>query len=145
MHQKQLLSISKKTFLNVLYILLGLIMIVSILTFLIPKGAYQIDQEGMIIEGTFQFVTSNNYPLWRYVIAPIEVLWHSDGLMVIMISLFLLILGGSFHVMDQSVGILLFGVFFVFFEESLALLPILILLSLYMGFDTMTGLAMGLL
>lgn len=171
MQQKQLLSISKKTFLNVLYILLGLVMIVSILTFIIPKGAYQVDEDGMIIQGTFEFVVSNNYPLWRYFIAPIEVLWHSDGLMVIMISLFLLILGGAFHIMDQTGGIhvllkrlikkfqhskylllrliilifMLFGAFFGIFEESLALLPILILLSLSMGWDSMTGLAMGLL
>ena len=171
MNQKQLLSISKKTFFNVLYILLGLIFLVSVLTFIIPKGSYQMDNEGMIVEGTFQFISDNNYPLWRYFIAPIEVLWHHDGLMVIMISVFLLILGGTFHVMDQTGGIhvllkrliirfkhqkyvllrliilifMLFGAFFGIFEESLALLPILILLSLSMGWDTMTGLSMGLL
>src|SRR5690606_41921870 len=40
---------------------------------------------------------------------------------------------------------MLFGAFFGIFEESMALLPILIILSLSMGWDTLTGIGMCLL
>lgn len=40
---------------------------------------------------------------------------------------------------------MIFGAFFGIFEESVALMPVLILLSLSLGWDTLTGMAMSLL
>lgn len=166
--QKQLLSISKKAFLNVVYILLVLILSAGILTLFIEPGTYLRDSQGMVIDGSFAFIEDVNYPIWRWLTAPFEVLGGPDAISVTMIGLFLIILGGTFGLMHQTGGIkviikrlidrfkhnkytllrmiilifMIFGAFFGIFEESIALLPILIILSLTMGWDTMTGMGM---
>jgi uncharacterized ion transporter superfamily protein YfcC len=169
--QQNVLHISKKAFLNVVYILLALILAAGILTLFIPAGSYDRTAEGRVISGSYQLITSVNYPIWRWLTAPFEVLWGPDAISVIVIGLFLIILGGTFATMDKTGGIhviikwliirfkdnkylllrlvtlifMAFGAFFGIFEESMALLPILILLSLSMGWDTMTGIGMCLL
>lgn len=169
--QKQLLSISKKAFVNVVLILVVLILSAGIISLFIRPGLFLRDENGLIIQGSFQFIDSVNYPFWRWFTAPIEVLYGSDALNVIMIGLFLVILGGTFTLMDKTGGIqaiisrlidryknqkytllrliifvfMIFGAFFGIFEESIALLPILILLSLSLGWDTLTGMGMCLL
>lgn len=171
MNNKNLLHIGKKTFLNVVWILLGLMLSAGILTLIVRPGSYQRTADGVVIEGTFAFVDSASYPIWRILTAPFEVFGGEDALMVIIIGLFLVIMGGTFAIMDKTGGILVlikrlikrfehnkyallrlvilmfmvFGAFFGIFEESMALLPILILLSLSLGWDTMTGLGMCLL
>lgn len=172
MHEEShILKISKKAFLNVLYILLGLIVLAGIMTLIIPAGSYQRDAAGTIIDQTYQPLSNVSYPIWRWFLAPFEVFGTSDAISVIMIGLFLIILGGTFSVMDQTGGIrimikrliirfkdhkyqllrlvllifMIFGAFFGIFEESVALMPILILLSLSLGWDTLTGMAMSLL
>lgn len=169
--QSQILTISKKAFLNVLYILLGLIVVAGVITLIIPAGAYQRDASGTIIDQTYQQLNDVSYPIWRWFLAPFEVFLTSDAISVIMIGIFLIILGGTFTVMDQTGGIriiikrlierfkdrkytllrlillifMVFGAFFGIFEESVALMPILILLALSLGWDTLTGMAMSLL
>ncbi len=168
---KQLMQISKKAFLNVVYILLALILSAGIISFIIKPGSFDRDIDGMVISGTFSYLSDTNYPIWRILTAPFEVLVGPDAVSVIAIGLFLIILGGTFNVMDKTGGIktmimkliekfkdnkymllrivtlifMLFGAFFGIFEESIALLPILILLSLSMGWDTLTGMGMCLL
>lgn len=169
--QKNILHISKKAFLNVIYILLGLILFSSVMTFIIPKGEYLRDTEGQIISDSFQYIDDVSYPIYRFFTAPFEVLGTKDGISVIAIGLFLIILGGTFAIMDKTGGIkviikrlilrfkdhkyvllrlvilviMMFGAFFGIFEESVALLPIMILLSLSLGWDTLTGMGMCLL
>jgi len=167
----RLINISKKGFLSVVIILTGLIIVAGILTYVIPAGTFQRDGN-LIISGTFEFSTiSDGYPIWRWLLAPIEVLGSDDGLSIIMISLFLLILGGTFTLMEKTGGIhvilkrlinrfkdrkyvllrivvlafMLFGAFFGIFEESVALMPIMIILSLSLGWDTLTGIGMTVL
>jgi uncharacterized ion transporter superfamily protein YfcC len=170
--EKTLINISKKGFFSVVAILAVLIVAAGILTFVIPQGSYQYDADGIVIPGTYAEVLEGEpLPVWKWVLAPILVLGTSDGLSIIVISLFLLILGGTFSLMDKTGGIkailnrlirrfkekkytllrlivlvfMVFGAFFGIFEESVALLPILILLSLSLGWDTMTGLGMTVL
>lgn len=166
-----LLHIGKKAFLNVVYILLVLIVFAGVMTLIIPKGAYLKDENNQVISGTFSYIDDFKYPIWRIFTAPVEVLGTSDGVNVIAIGLFLVILGGTFAIMDKTGGIkviiqrlilkfkdnkflllrlvtlvmMMFGAFFGIFEESIALLPIMILLSLSLGWDTLTGMGMCLL
>ncbi len=168
---KTLINISKKSFLSVLIILASLLVVVFLLTYLIPQGAYQRDLDGNIISGTFQYTDNINLPIYKLLIAPFAVFVGEDGITVIMICLFLLVLGGFFQVMEKANGIkviiskmiekfqnqkykliriivlifMVFGAFFGVFEESVALLPIIILLSLSLGFDTLLALGMTLL
>jgi uncharacterized ion transporter superfamily protein YfcC len=170
--QPNLLHISKKAFISVVIILFGLIILSGILTYIIPAGSYERDLEGVVIPNTFTYFSEQRgFPIYRLFTAPFEVLFSVDALNVIVIGLFLIILGGTFAIMDKTGGIhvlikrliirfkdnkymllrlvvllfMAFGAFFGIFEESLALLPILILLSLSLGWDTMIGLGMSLL
>jgi uncharacterized ion transporter superfamily protein YfcC len=169
--QQNALNINKRAFLSVLLILFSLMILAGILTRWIPAGTFLRDDADLVIEGSFSYLDDQNYPIYRVLLAPFEVLLTSDALPVLMIGLFLIILGGTFSVMDKTGGIhimikrlilryktkkytllrlvilffMVFGAFFGIFEESLALLPILILLSLSLGWDTLTGLGMCLL
>ena len=46
-----------------------------------------------------------DYPAWRWLTAPVEVLWGPDSLTIITILVFVLMVGSAFAVMDRS-GIL---------------------------------------
>lgn len=168
---KNLINISKKSFFSVLIILASLMVVAFILTYIIPQGLYLRDADNNIISGTFQFLNEGNLAWYKLFTAPVEIFGSSDGITVIMICIFLLVLGGFFQVMDKTDGIkaiikkliikfknqkykliriialifMMFGAFFGVFEESVALLPIMILLSLSLGFDTLLALGMTLL
>ncbi len=167
---KGLINISKKSFFSVLLILLFLMIGAYVLTYLIPQGAYPRDLDGNII-GSFAFSTGDNLSITKLILAPINIFGTSDGITVIMIIIFLFVLGGFFNVMEKTDGIkviikkliirfkdkkytlirlivlvfMMFGAFFGVFEESVALLPIMILLSLSLGYDTLLALGMTLL
>ncbi|MCK4552381.1 MAG: YfcC family protein [Tenericutes bacterium] len=171
MKNNNLINISKKSFLSVLIILVSLMVAAFILTYIIPEGAYIRDVDGNIIPDTFTFLSGDNLSVFKLITAPIEIFGTSDGLTVIMICIFLFVLGGFFTVMEKTQGItviikkmivkykdrkyllirlivlifMIFGAFFGVFEESVALLPIIILLSLSLGFDTLLALGMTLL
>jgi uncharacterized ion transporter superfamily protein YfcC len=169
---KGLLSVSVKSFLSVLLILTLLVIASGLLTTFVPAGAFARDLEGSVIPGTFQLLgDASPYPVWRWFTAPVEVLFGPDAINVIAISVFLLILGGTFLIMDRTGGIavvikrlvaryqhnkyqllrmtilifMLFGSLFGIFEESMAMMPIMILLALSLGWDTLTGIGMSLM
>lgn len=167
-----LINISKKSFLSVLAILAGLLLAACVLTLLIPRGTYIYDAEGRVIAGTFHYLPdAEGLAWWEWLLSPFLVFGTSDWLMVVMISLFLLILGGTFGVMDKTGGLrailnrlisrfkekkyvllrlivlifMAFGAFFGIFEESVALMPVLILLAYSLGWDTLIGIGMTVL
>ena len=168
---KNLINISKKSFFSVLAILLSLMVVAFILTYIIPQGEYLRDVNGNIIADSFQYTPDVRLPIYKLLTAPFEIFMSSDGLTVIMIIIFLFVLGGFFQVMEKTNGIkviikkliekyrnqkylliriivlifMMFGAFFGVFEESVALLPIIILLSLSLGFDTLLALGMTLM
>jgi len=166
------IQISKKAFFSSVAILFALMMAAGILTYVIPGGAFEktiIDGKESIIPGTFQFTDGGGYPIWRWFTAPLEVLWSSDAVTVISIILFIFIIGGTFCVLDKSgmlqyimnglvtryqdskyklMGVLilffmLFGSVIGIFEELVALVPIVIILSYALGWDSLTGLGMS--
>lgn len=149
MSQDQILKINKRSFLIVLAVL-----------FTTMIGAY-----------ILTFVWGNGYSFFKFIISPVLVLTSSDSVSIIVIGLFILILGGAFNIIDKTGGIkaiissivsrfktrkmmlmsiitlffMLFGALFGIFEESVTLLPMIIMLSLSLGWDTYTGLGMCLL
>ncbi len=164
MNNEKILKINKRSFITVCIILVSFMFITYLLTFLIPKGIYE--------DLNFQFTNEEKgYNFIHFLFSPIRLLAKSDGIPIIVISLFILILGGSFNVMQQTNGIgalisylinkykdkkyklmylvilffMLFGALFGIFEESITLLPIIIVLSLSLGWDTFTGLGMCLM
>jgi uncharacterized ion transporter superfamily protein YfcC len=167
-------QISAKAFMQSILILFVLMMTAGILTRLVPAGTYQrinLEEREMIDPGSFQLVERPNYPVWRWFTAPVEVLWGEDGLIVIVIIVFILMVGASFAVLDQA-GILKAGIgkivvafggrkyllllvisfffmalgaFFGIFEEVVPLVPVMLALSYYLGWDALVGLGMSVL
>jgi uncharacterized ion transporter superfamily protein YfcC len=174
MEQKSGAQISAQAFLQSAIILFVLMMLAGILTLIVPAGSYaRVIQDGraVIDPKSFQLITRPDYPIWRWFTAPIEVLGSSDGLTVIIIIVFLLMVGCAFAVLDKS-GILnatlarlvkrfgarkyalllivpfffmLIGAFFGIFEEVVPLVPLMIALAYLLGWDSLTGLGMSIL
>jgi uncharacterized ion transporter superfamily protein YfcC len=143
----------------------------GVLTQVIPTGEFERDINGTVLAGTYHQTNIEKLPVWRWAAAPIMVLGSSDGVMIIAIVMFLLIIGGSIHLLNQSgillsiiasvvgrysekkyllMGVIIFvfmsvGSFVGIFEEIIPLIPIMIMLSINLGWDTMTGLGMTLL
>jgi len=171
MEEQRFLSIGKKSFLGVLVILLVLIVLAGILAYLVPQGLYPRSETGAIVGPYEVLANPEALPVWKILLSFLLVFTTSDALPVIVISVFLLILGGTFQIMQSTKGIqvfleylvrrfndrkylllrmmvllfMSFGAFFGIFEESVALMPIVILLSISLGWDTMVGVGMSLM
>lgn len=174
MNQQASIRINRRSFLQSVVILLAMMLLAGILTLLIPPGRYDmIELEGrtVIDPQSFQFVEPPDYPAWRWLVAPIEVLAGPNGLTIIVIIVFLLMVGSAFSVLNHSgilqhllgrlirtfgnrkitliLGISLFfmllGAFFGIFEEVVPLVPLIIGLSLYLGWDVLVGLGISIL
>ena len=174
MEQKAGAQISTRAFLQSTIILFLLMVAAGVLTLVVPAGSFdRIVQDGReaVVPGSYQQIEAPEYPIWRWLTAPVEVLWAKDGLTVIMIILFLLMVGASFAILDKS-GILksvidrivgrlghrkyllllvvsfffmLIGAFFGIFEEVVPLVPLMIALSYSLGWDSLVGLGMSIL
>jgi uncharacterized ion transporter superfamily protein YfcC len=167
--QKSGAQISTKAFIQAVAILYILMMVAGILTRIIPAGQYtRVIEEGreIINPTSFQYATQPDYPIWRWFTAPIEVLFTQDGLTKLLpIILFILLVGTAFGVMDKS-GILqavisrivktygqrkyfllmiitfffmALGAFFGIFEEIIPLVPLMIGLAYFLGWDFCSG------
>ncbi len=168
------IKIGKRTFLTALIILAALMLVAGILTQIVPAGSYsRVEAEGrqVLVPDSFQYTEKADYPMWRWLTAPIEVLGGPDGPMVIVIILFILFIAGSFSLLDgcgvlsalilrivrrfekqkyflMAVIVLFFmsmGAILGTFEENIALVPIIIALAYFLGWDSMIGLGMSLL
>ncbi len=168
------ISIGAKAFLACFLILLALMMGAGVMTRLVPAGRYErigAGSEAVIVAGSYLEVQRPEYPAWRWLTAPVEVLSSTDAAMAIVIIAFIAIVGGSFAVL-QKAGILqaavarlalrfrgrrylllaLVALFFMLigslmgiFEEVIPLVPVAIALAASLGWDLMTGLGMSIL
>ncbi len=164
--RKTLINISRKTFIQVTALLLGLLIFSIVLTYVVPKGKF-----GTLPSGEVNYLEyipiedAGGISVIRGILAPVLVFASGDGLTLIMLSLFLFVISASFQVMNDVGGIkalvgavserfmskryvLLvlislvfysFGAFLGLFEEMLTMLPIVTALCLMVGFDSFTG------
>ena len=174
MEQKAGAQISQRAFIQSLVILFVLMMIAGILTLVIPAGKYsrmQVSGRETIDPNSFQLVAKPDYPIWRWFIAPIEVLGSESELTVIVIIVVLFFAGGAFAVMDKtgtlrafigrivrrfrdrkyallwmvSLAFMFLGATLGTFEEVVLLVPLMIALSYSLGWDALVGLGMSIL
>jgi len=167
-------SIQTKAFVSAIVILFVLLIFTGVLTYLIPSGTYQyemIDGIRTVIPDSFAFTGADKLPIYRIFTAPFEVLFSDGNSIVIAIILFLLIIGGSIKILNKigvieylifliiqkfkdkrylllSLITLIFmsiGAFIGVFEEIIPLVPIMIILSKKLGWDTKIGLGMSVL
>jgi uncharacterized ion transporter superfamily protein YfcC len=124
----------------------------------------------MIDSHSFRY-TDGGLPFWKWLCSPILVLGAEGGGTVIAVIAFLLVIGGVFNALEKS-GIMKYmlnkivdrfggvryalvavvtlffmamGAFIGSYEECVPLVPIVVALSVALGFDALTGLGMSLL
>ena len=169
------LSISVKSFLTAIIVIFALMVLTYILTFLIPGGQYAriTDDSGNSLIDTAGGFTrvDGGIPFYKWVLSPILVLTASGGGTLIAVIAFLLVIGGVFSGLDKcglmrymlnktahkfsgvryslmAVVTLLFmamGAMIGSFEECVPLIPIVVALSVSLGWDPLTGMGMSLL
>lgn len=169
------LKISRRTFISTVVLLLCIMILAGVLTRLIPQGSYQYEQldgREVIIPGSYtESVGADPLPVWRWFTAPVEVLFTDRAVTAVMIMLFIMLIGGSFLVLEQS-GILshimysviqkfenrkylllcvmvlicmLLGSTMGLFEETVTLVPITVALALVLGWDSLVGIGISIL
>ena len=102
------IHISARAFITTVSIILALMIGSGILTYVVPAGRYTHVVEGgvdKVVPGTFAPGARPDYPAWRWLTAPVEVLWSPGNVQVITIIVLLVLIGGSFTVLDKG-GIL---------------------------------------
>lgn len=168
------IAISARAFISTIAIILGLMVAAGILTYVVPAGHYLHTSEAgvdRVVPGSFAYAPRPDYPVWRWFTAPAEVLWSPGNVQVITIIILLVLIGGSFTVLDGSgilkvalslvverfknnkYGLMAAIIFFFMFassvlgiyEEAAPLVVFIVPLALYLGWDSLTGLGMSLL
>ena len=169
--EKAFSTINTKAFITVVAILAVILLISGTLSYVVPQGAYERDEAGAIIMGTYVQEGVSGIPFWRVLTAPVRVFATSDAVTILSVSIFLLIMSGIFNLLEKTGGIktfimqiisrlgdkggsvicvtvlifMLFGSLFGMFEELVTLLPLIIVFMLSLGMDTMMGLGTCLL
>ena len=167
--ENKLVNISKRTFISVFILLFALMAVSVVLTYVLPKGAYETQTvDGQEVTDYNSYVPlpdSGGIPVWKGLLAPFLILGTSDGVTLIMLSVFLLVIVGTFQQMNDNNGVkvvigriisrfksrkflllsiiafvfMLFGAMLGLFEEMLTLLPIIAILTVSLGYDSFTG------
>ena len=161
-----LVDVSTKTFIQVTALLMALVLVAIALTYIVPKGDFGVKPDGT--PDYLQYVRregAGGIPIWKGLLAPILVFGSDNGLTLIMLTLFLLVIFGAFQVMNDVGGIralvgaaaerfkkrrrlllailtlvfMCFGAFLGQFEEMLTMLPIVAALCVMVGYDSFTG------
>ena len=163
---KTLINLSTKTFIEVVILLFVLMLVAVVLTYVIPKGEFLSLPDGTTDFSAYHPVEgAKGIPILKGLLAPILVFGSSNGLTLIMLSLFLVTVFAAFQMMNDVGGIralvgavaarfrkrrtlllcmialvfMAFGAFLGLFEEMLSMLPIVTALCVLIGYDSFTG------
>ena len=172
---KKGLNISTKSFITAIIVIFVLMVLTYILTLFVPGGAYArtVDETGNTIIDTAKGYrqVQGGIPFLKWLFSPILVLGAEGNGSLIAIIIFLLVIGGVFNSLEKcglmkyllgritakfgqsrykllAVVTLFFmsmGAFIGSFEECVPLVPIVVALSLTLGWDAIAGLGMSIL
>lgn len=172
--EKKGLGISAKSFIGAIVIIFALMCLTYACTFIIPGGEYDriADANGTqsIVTDSFKTV-EGGLPFYKWLLSPFLVLGADGGGAIIAVIAFLLVIGGIFTALDKSglmeymlrkivhkfgknrytllslvmLFFMAMGAFIGSFEECVPLVPIVVGLSVALGWDELTGLGMSLL
>jgi len=175
MEKDSSLKISVKSFVTSVSVIFALMVFTYVLTFILPGGEYQrtVNSAGNTIVDTsagFTYV-EGGLPFWKWLLSPVLVLEAEGSATLIAVIAFLLIIGGVFKCLEQCgfmnymlntitskfgkvryrllsmlmLFFMLMGSFIGSFEEVVPMVPIVVALSISLGWDSITGLAISLL
>ncbi len=168
------IRIGKKVFLSSALILFILMILSGILTRIVPQGSFErtfLNGRTVIDPERFTFLESKPLAVHKWFLSPVLVLFTTDGPVVATIIIFILVIGGIFSVLEKSQIIkyaimlivnrfenkkyqllslvtfffMIFGALLGIFEEIVPLVPIVVALSLSLGWDSLVGLGMSVL
>lgn len=164
------ISINKKTIILICILLAAIMAFAGVLTQVLPRGVYETNPDGTIINGTYTQI-EDKMPIWKIILAPILVFSTDTALTGVGIILMITLIGGTFLILDkcsvlkyimaviiQKFGkrkyLLLNAMILVcmflsstagILEESVTLVPIAVAISLALGWDSFVGLGMSLI
>ena len=169
------INIGVRSFLIAIGIIFVLMVATYVLTLVVPGGEYARVQDAsgnMVIDTETGFhYTEGGIPFWKWLLSPFLVLGAEGSGTIIAVLIFLLVIGGVFNsltacgmmnymlakIVDRfgSVKYRLMAVLVFFFmalgslvgsfEEVIPMAPIVVALSVVLGWDDVTGVAMSLL
>ena len=169
------LNVSVKSFITAIAVVLALMIFTYALTFFIPGGEYArtVNASGNTVLDPEQGFTEveGGISFGKWLASPVLVLGADGGGTIIAIIAFLLVIGGVFTALDacglmkymldkivnkfgnaryKLLAIVTFffmamGAFIGSFEECIPMVPIVVALSVSLGWDAMTGMGMSLL
>ena len=175
MKTEKSLSISVRSFLTAIIVILILMIGAYVLTFLVPGGSYtwvENENGNLVIDTAAPFqAVKGGLPFYKWLLSPILVLGADGGGTLIAVIAFLLVIGGVFTALDKSgmmhymlaktahtfgavryrlmaVVVFLFmamGAMIGSFEECVPLVPIVVALAVSLGWDPLVGMGMSLL
>ena len=168
--KNKIIDINKKSYISILIMLELLVILAITITYIIPKGMFStfIDEFGNVItdyNNYIELTDKSGINIFKGLFAFILVLFSSDGLSLLMLSIFLLVISGSFQIMSDTSGMYIivkrliskfkerkillicllslifmaFGSFFGLFEEVLTLLPLIVMITISLGYDSFLG------
>lgn len=169
------LNVSIRSFVTAILVIAVLMIATYVLTVFVPSGAFErvVDENGNSVIDTnapFSYV-DGGIPFWKWLLSPVLVLNSEGSGALIAVIAFLLIVGGIFasletcglmkYMLDKMVhrfgavryrlmAIIIFffmalGAVIGSFEECVPLVPIVVALSIKLGWDRMVGVGMSLL
>ncbi len=164
------LSINKKTVVLICVLLAAIMAFAGILTQVLPRGIYETNPDGTIINGTYTQI-EDKLPIWKILLAPILVFGTETALTGAGIILIITLIGGTFLILDKcnvlkyimamiirkfgAKKYLLLNLMILvcmllsstagILEESVTLVPIAVAISLALGWDSFVGLGMSLI
>ena len=168
-NKAQGLQVSKKTVFGIAAVLVVILFLAGVLTQVLPRGQFALDENGSVIAGTYQERPDYKLPLWKVAASPVLAFTESTAVTGLAIIAIIMLVGGTFLILDQ-IGVLkymlavivnrfekrrflliavmtFFGMFLSstagILEESLTLVPIAVAISLAMGWDSLTGIGMS--
>ena len=174
-NEKKGLNLSVKSFITAIIVIFSLMVASYILTFIIPGGSYAriADANGnMIIDTSREFTyIDGGISFQKWILSPILVLGAAGSGTLIAVIAFLLVIGGVFNSLDRcglmkymlnktaskfssvryqlmaviSALFMAMGAMIGSFEECVPLVPIVVALSVNLGWDALIGLGMSLL
>ncbi len=168
------MKVTTRSFLTAIAVVFILMVLTYALTFVIPGGEYArlTDANGNTVIDPDSFSYSDGeLPFWKWCLSPFLVLGAEGGGLIAAILVFLLVIGGVFTSLDKcglmkymldrivfkfgkakykllatvSFFFMAMGAFIGSFEECIPLVPIVVALSVSLGWDALTGMGMSLL
>ncbi|MBQ6165381.1 MAG: YfcC family protein [Clostridia bacterium] len=163
------LNIDKKTLFGIAGILLAILIIAGALTQFLPRGEFQVDENGSVIAGTYTENPEYKLPIWKIAASPVLAFTSGNAATGAAIVAILVLVGGSFLILDKIgvlkyimayivnrfekrrfvlIAVMVFCCMFLsstagILEESLTMVPIAVAISLAMGWDSLTGIGMS--